>query len=196
MHPLQKKISLFKQQGYKVYLHNIDIPGDESYRRAFVRYLETGRLINHAYLLDVADKPNLVYKQVKESNLADGYKKIDNYVKEGQQPILIENQGGISLGEKSSKQTRTKIQGTPTRETDQKGLEGLANINETFARMEAEAAAATPITREVQERLDLVDQINTKKAETEELILELRELQKTPFRTGFGKRGKRFDFFK
>ena len=193
---LAKKISLFKQQGYKVYLHNIDIPGDESYRRAFVRYLETGRLINHAYLLDVADKPNLVYKQVKESNLADGYKKIDNFVKEGQQPILIENQGGISLGEKSSKQTRTKVQGEGKRETEQKGF-GLEDINEKFARMEAEMeaeAAATPITREVQERLDLVDQINTKKAETEELILELRELQKTPFRSVFGKRAKRYEF--
>ena len=122
MHLLQKKISLFKQRGYKVYLHNIDIPGDESYRRAFVRYLETGRLINHAYLLDVADKPNLVYKQVKESNLANGYKKIDNFVKEGQQPILIENQGGISLGEKSSKSARAKIQGTrePELSTEQK----------------------------------------------------------------------------
>ena len=60
--------------------------------------------------------------------------------------------------------------------------------------MEAEAAAATPITREVQERLNLVDQINTKKAETEELILELRELQKTPFRSVFGKRAKRYEF--
>jgi len=112
---LSGKIALLKERGYKVYLHNVDIPGDESYRRSFVRYLNTGRLINHAYLLDIGDKPNLVYKQIKESKLADGYKKTDNFVKKGQQPILIENEGGISLREKSINANEKRVQETGSR---------------------------------------------------------------------------------
>jgi predicted ABC-type ATPase len=112
---LSGKMALLKERGYKVYLHNVDIPGDESYRRSFVRYLNTGRLINHAYLIDVGDKPNLVYKQIKESKLADGYKKTDNFVKKGQQPILIENEGGISLREKSIDANEKKVQETGSR---------------------------------------------------------------------------------
>ena len=124
---LSGKMAILKEKGYKVYVHNVDIPGDESYRRSFVRYLNTGRLINHAYLIDVGDKPNLVYKQIKESGLADGYKKTDNFVKKGQQPILIENEGGISLGEKSINANAKRVQKTGTIKTrtaaEQKRLE-------------------------------------------------------------------------
>lgn len=100
---LLRKISAFKENGYEVYLHNVDIPFDESYRRAFTRYLEEGRLIDHGYLINVGNKPNDVYNYLKTLNILNGYKKTDNFVKRGEKPILIEKEGGISIGEKSSK---------------------------------------------------------------------------------------------
>jgi len=102
---LLNKITGFKEMGYKVYLHNIDIPGDESYRRAFVRYLNTGRLIPHEYLLSIGDNPNIVYNQIKKIGVLDGYKKTDNFVKRGEKPILIENEGGFTIGEKIGKRS-------------------------------------------------------------------------------------------
>ena len=108
---LLKKINAFKQNGYKVYLHNVDIPGDESYRRSFVRYLNTGRLIDHGYLINVGNKPNDVYNHIKSLNILNGYKKTNNFVKRGEKPILIEKERGISLGEKSSGSSGKKAAG-------------------------------------------------------------------------------------
>ena len=108
---LLRKLNAFKENGYKIYLHNVDIPGDESYRRAFVRYLNTGRLIDHGYLINVGNKPNDVYNHIKSLNILNGYKKTDNFVKRGEKPILIEKEGGISLGEKSSKSSGKKAAG-------------------------------------------------------------------------------------
>ena len=141
---LLRKLNAFKENGYKVYLHNVDIPGDESYRRAFVRYLNTGRLIDHGYLINVGNKPNDVYNHIKSLNILNGYKKTDNFVKRGEKPILIEKEGGISLGEKSSKSSGKKAAGVGGEEktrtaAEQKSLEEQldllrkerAEINET-----------------------------------------------------------------
>ena len=127
---LLKKIKAFKDLGYEVKLHNIDIPGDESYRRAFVRYLNTGRLIPHEYLLSIGDNPNIVYNQLKKIGVLDGYKKTDNFVKRGEKPILIENEGGVTIGEAISKRSRTSsgksVKETATRTAaEQKRLEEL-----------------------------------------------------------------------
>ncbi|BAQ85413.1 parB-like protein [uncultured Mediterranean phage uvMED] len=141
---LLRKLNAFKENGYKIYLHNVDIPGDESYRRAFVRYLNTGRLIDHGYLISVGNKPNDVYNHIKSLNILNGYKKTDNFVKRGEKPILIEKEGGISLGEKSSKSSGKKVAGVGGEEktrtaAEQKSLEEQldllrkerAEINET-----------------------------------------------------------------
>ena len=117
------KISLFKDKGYKVYLHNIDIPGDESYRRAFVRYLNSGRLIPHEYLLSIGDNPNIVYNQLKKIGVLDGYKKTDNFVKRGEKPILIENEGGITIGEKSINTSPKRIQKSRAETATKSGTE-------------------------------------------------------------------------
>ena len=123
-----RKINAFKENGYKVYLHNVDIPGDESYRRAFVRYLKTGRLIDHGYLINVGNKPNDVYNHIKSLNILNGYKKTDNFVKRGEKPILIEKEGGISLGEKSSGSSGKKAAGVGGKEKTKRNQANITKI--------------------------------------------------------------------
>ena len=149
-----KKINGFKENGYKVYLHNVDIPGDESYRRAFVRYLNTGRLIDHGYLINVGNKPNEVYNYIKSLNILDGYKKTDNFVKRGEKPLLIEEEGGISLGEKFSK-------------SDGKNVARRGGEEKTTA-------------AEVEKRLNRVELILDKQKELDNLRAERLKINETP----------------
>ena len=152
---LLSKIKTFKDLGYKVKLHNIDIPGDESYRRAFVRYLKTGRLLPHEFLLSIGDKPNIVYNQLKKIGVLDGYKKTDNFVKRGEKPILIENEGGVSIGETISKRSRTSgsgdIRGTETSRRsaeDTKRLEEINNQTEILIK-EYKSLTKLPVIKQI-----------------------------------------------
>ena len=182
---LLRKLNAFKENGYKVYLHNVDIPGDESYRRAFVRYLNTGRLIDHGYLINVGNKPNDVYNHIKSLNILNGYKKTDNFVKRGEKPILIEKEGGISLGEKSSKSSGKKVAGVGGEEktrtaAEQKSLEEQLDL----LRKERAEINETPIGTlvfkpELQQRaVELDKQITELSDEVSNKIPELSSEQK------------------
>tara|TARA_R100001082_G_scaffold111080_2_gene93236 strand:- start:101 stop:3901 length:3801 start_codon:yes stop_codon:yes gene_type:complete len=177
------KIALFKKNGYKVYLHNVDIPGDESYRRAFVRYLQTGRLIDHGYLINVGNKPNEVYNYIKTLKILNGYKKTDNFVKRGEKPILIEKEGGFSLGESRIDTTPKRVQETGSAKTrtaaEQKRLDQIQdNINKAEVLVkEYKKLSALPwhkkIVGKTAQRLDEVDkEIKALKKEYDELVLQ------------------------
>ena len=182
---LLNKIKAFKDVGYDVRLHNIDIPGDESYRRAFVRYLNTGRLIPHEYLLSIGDKPNIVYNQIKKLGVLNGYKKTNNFVKRGEKPILIENEGGIALGEAISKRSTTGS-GKSARETKtspgskEKSLEEqLDLLRKERAAINETPTAALVFKPELQQRaVELDKQITELSDEISNKIPELSEQQK------------------
>lgn len=79
-----------KSEGYKVYLHLVDLPANEAARRAWSRYKETGRFVNPEYVLSVGLKPRKTFAKLKTEVNIDGYSAYSNDVPFGQKPRLLE----------------------------------------------------------------------------------------------------------
>ena len=75
---VRKVISLYKEQGYKIRLVNMNVTPESAYQRMIMRFVKTGRIIPPSYLDAVGANPTLTYRTLKQEGIADGYAEIDN----------------------------------------------------------------------------------------------------------------------
>lgn len=89
----------FKNQGYTVNVHYLELDGSKAMGRALNRFLEDGRYIDPSYLAKMSDgKINTNYAALKGEENIDGYSHWDNDVKKGEHPKLLEDSGEIDGG--------------------------------------------------------------------------------------------------
>ncbi len=86
---LRAMIQNFQEDGYQVHLHHVDLPSEEAARRAYNRYLETGRFVDPEYVLGVGMKPKENFAILVDEGVPHGYSEYSNDVPRGQQPTLI-----------------------------------------------------------------------------------------------------------
>ena len=89
---MQELIRLLKGNGYEVHVHYMDAKPAESARRAVTRFLEGGRFVDPAYILNTVDtKPKEVYNRIKEMEEVSSYEAYDNNVPKGTDPRLYDS---------------------------------------------------------------------------------------------------------
>lgn len=79
-----------KDAGYKVYLNLNEVGSETSKKRAFTRFLDTGRFLSFDYLDSIGDLPLKNYQDYKKTGGFDGYAHFNNEVKRGEKPKRIE----------------------------------------------------------------------------------------------------------
>lgn len=81
----------YKDAGYSVQVHYLELDGSKTLGRALNRFLTDGRYIDPAYLAKVSDgRITQVYEQLKEGGLIDEYSHWSNDVPRGEKPTRIE----------------------------------------------------------------------------------------------------------
>ena len=73
-----KLVAQLREQGYKVYVLDMNVSAENAYRRMIGRFVDTNRIIPPRYLDDVGEKPAQVYRELREMEAADGFAEIDN----------------------------------------------------------------------------------------------------------------------
>lgn len=92
---VEKLMSLYKENGYRVELYHVDLPADKAAERTISRVREGGRFVDPRYVLDeVGLKPKVTYDKLKVE--ADTYGQVSNDVKRGEPPQFIERGTGDS----------------------------------------------------------------------------------------------------
>ena len=91
-------IQPYRDAGYSVNVHYLELDGKKAMGRALNRFLTDGRYIDPKYLDSVSDgRITSVYEALKKGGLLDGYSHWSNDVPRGQRPIQLEAQGEIDL---------------------------------------------------------------------------------------------------
>lgn len=81
----------YKDAGYSVQVHYLELDGSKTLGRALNRFLTDGRYIDPTYLAKVSDgRITQVYEQLKEGGLIDEYSHWSNDVPRGEKPTRIE----------------------------------------------------------------------------------------------------------
>ena len=93
--PLIKKL---RGGGYDIELVGMDVSFINARNRMFMRFVSKNRYIPYDYLKSVGEKPMMVYDEIKQKGLADGYTKIDNNGSEGAAKPVIEDTRGLLEG--------------------------------------------------------------------------------------------------
>jgi adenylate kinase family enzyme len=75
---IRNLIKSLKESDYDVSLVNMHVDPDEAFRRMIGRFIRTGRIIPPSYFNSIGNSPRLVYNEMKEEGIADGYAEIDN----------------------------------------------------------------------------------------------------------------------
>lgn len=126
---IKEYMDLAKKNGYEVHLHSVVLPSGKAAERAVSRFHETGRFVDPHYILsDVANKPEMVYNQIK--NEAKTYGKHSTDVQKGESAKLLEQSPGYEqpLGSGRAQHQPGKpgdaraISGKTSRQTAQKSL--------------------------------------------------------------------------
>lgn len=86
-------ISLYSRAGYDVHLHLVSLPADQAVLRGLTRWIETGRLVDPAYILSIGDSPVRTFDALKNRSDVDGFTAISTDIKRGQEPIVLERGG-------------------------------------------------------------------------------------------------------
>jgi hypothetical protein len=88
---LENRIDALVKQNYSVYVHFVDLPGDEAVRRAKARYAATGRLVDPDYVASIGDAPSRNFQRLLDERGGDlkGYLHVSNAVPEGNAPSLV-----------------------------------------------------------------------------------------------------------
>lgn len=86
---VEKNINIFKEAGYKVYIHYNDLLPNKALGRMINRFLETGRFLEPNLILKYDNKPQKVFEEIIKTNKIDGYSSWNNDVPKGAEPILI-----------------------------------------------------------------------------------------------------------
>ena len=75
---IRNTIKELKEKGYEVDLVDMSVKYKISRDRMFLRFIDTGRLIDPDYVRSVGEKPGKVFDELRAENIADGYTRIDN----------------------------------------------------------------------------------------------------------------------
>ena len=89
-----------REKGYAIFLILVELDRLKATRRAFKRFLNTGRYVPLSLIFDsYANDPTLTYLKIIKynSDLLDGYAHIDNDVEFGDPYIVKENIGIAAL---------------------------------------------------------------------------------------------------
>lgn len=94
---LMQTVRELREAGYEVHLAINEIPPLEAARRAYRRFLRTGRYVDFHYILSlVGDRPSQVFQQIKNLPEITSYQRFSNDVPFGQPPLLLEEGGTLS----------------------------------------------------------------------------------------------------
>jgi predicted ABC-type ATPase len=89
---LHAVIDLFVAGGYEVHLHYNELPADEAARRAVLRFYDTGRFVDPAYVLSVGESPRQNFDILKrDSGRVRSYDARSNDVPKGHAPKVLES---------------------------------------------------------------------------------------------------------
>ena len=99
MEKMRELVTQFKASGYQVYCHYVDLSREKTLARMITRFLTDGRYLRPV-LIDKynnrqdGNKIEAVYEALKKGEMLNGYSKWSNDVRQGEQPVLIENECG------------------------------------------------------------------------------------------------------
>ncbi|MGH7576520.1 MAG: zeta toxin family protein [Longimicrobiales bacterium] len=84
------------ENGYDVHLILNDLPALEAAKRAYRRFLDTGRYVDFDYILEeVGDRPAQAFQGLKRLPEVTSYRRYSNDVPRGQAPRLLEEGGNL-----------------------------------------------------------------------------------------------------
>lgn len=87
---LKKYIRYAKQKGYKVFVHYNELDRNKALGRMLERFLTTGRFLKPELITKYDDKIDKTYRELRNSDLIDGFSKWNNDVPFGKPPKLVE----------------------------------------------------------------------------------------------------------
>ena len=85
----------FRENGYEIDLVGMNVSYINARNRAVSRFIQTKRYVPIEYLQIVGEKPRLVFNELKEKGIADGYTQIDNNGSIKDPKPVIEDTRGI-----------------------------------------------------------------------------------------------------
>lgn len=99
---LRNYIYKAKSEGYRTYVHFVDLKREIALCRMLNRFIETGRflepkLIEKYYNERDGNRIEQTYEKLKKGGMLDGYSKWNNEVERGRRPILIESNCGSNF---------------------------------------------------------------------------------------------------
>jgi len=104
---VMRQIKAFKDAGYEVHLHNVQLPWSKAVGRTLNRMMETNRLLDVAYITGTdstglsPQKINDTFDRIVKEGQVDGYAVWNNDVQRGQQPVALEYSDESEVGIKS-----------------------------------------------------------------------------------------------
>lgn len=88
---IRKNIQIYKNAGYDIHLHLVELPAEKAAARAVSRFQEGGHFVDPEYILNkVGLKPSQSYDIVKHDEGIKTFEKLSNDVGRGEEPTLIE----------------------------------------------------------------------------------------------------------
>lgn len=100
---IRKNVQIYKDAGYDVHLHLMELPPEKAAARAVQRYADGGHFIDPKYILkEVGLKPSTSYDIVKGDEGIKSFQKLSNDVGKGEAPTLVER-GGSGIQKESER---------------------------------------------------------------------------------------------
>lgn len=158
---LRKNIQIYKDAGYSVHLHLIELPPEKAAARAVERYTKGGHFIDPEYIIKkVGLKPSRTYDIVKNDEGISSYQKLSTDVERGSAPIRVESsaegdrQGSTEL-RRAPASSGSGARGAGTSPESQEGSR-IINGNRPNAITSPESEAAQTRSLAEIERMDQV----------------------------------------
>lgn len=108
---IRRLITRMRDADYEIDIMDMAVKYGEARRRMYLRFVNTGRLIDPDYVRAVGDNPSKTYDTLKQEGVADGYTRIDNNVgRDAEKPVLED--------------TRNLLEGTDLRVSEGRGQSG------------------------------------------------------------------------
>ncbi|MBU6430553.1 MAG: zeta toxin family protein, partial [Cyanobacteria bacterium REEB65] len=85
----------YAEAGYEVHLHFVELPIEKALQRALTRYIETGRLLDPAYISGIDHLPAKAFDELKSRPYVRSYEKVSTDVPFGEPPIVTERGGSL-----------------------------------------------------------------------------------------------------